>query len=165
MSANRFCPLLGEAHDAHEFDYSEDGAHYAGHCDGDDSPYAGGATLHLAAMTGNHEAACGAGPAALTTGNPDDVTCNRCSGRTLTFLLHKVLMTSEQADAWIYAMHLIGYGAHPDDAGRDIVKRDGSRLFTDEEADLYDARMDEAHNLCGDVYLMALDAFEGGQKR
>lgn len=46
VSANRFCPLLGEAHGPHEFDYSEDGAHYAGHCDGDQSPYAGGPTLH-----------------------------------------------------------------------------------------------------------------------
>lgn len=127
MSANRFCPLLGEAHGPHDFDWSDDGAHYAGHCDGDDSIYAGGPSVR-----------------------PE-----------LAALLVEPLATEVHATAWVYAMHFAGYGTHPDDSGRSIVTAGGARLFTDVEADLYDARMDEAHRLCGDVYLIALHAFEG----
>ena len=211
-------------------------------------------TMHLAADTGNHGPACGmTNPAALTTGNPDEVTCTDCraphthvnattytdaicaalakvgvtsyltttgggymaiavlhSGDqntdvlitdddgnlpvegqpvlvgvcdaerderitelaapsvqdiVLAVLLATPLHTSEAATQWVYAMHAIGYGTHPDDYGTTIVKADGTRLFTDEQAALLDARMAEAFHLAGDVYLIALDAFEGGAQR
>ena len=51
----------------------------------------------------------------------------------------------------------VGVGFHPDTRGADYVDADDNRVFTPDEAQLYDADVELAHKLCADVYWTALD--------
>jgi hypothetical protein len=74
-------------------------------------------------------------------------------------LLAKPLTTADEAEAWVHAMHKIGYGCHPDDSAETIVESDtGEPSFTEEQCPLYDARMGEAFDLLPDVYETSLEA-------
>jgi len=57
----------------------------------------------------------------------------------------------------------IGLGFHPDTPGNDYVTRDGTTLFTEEQASEYDLRIQQCFDVCNelglDFYGMALDYF------
>lgn len=114
--------------------------------------------------------------------NPPSYRCATCSTRAtvvmvplderdeheLGHLLERPLEDADAARAWLFGMHAIGYGAHPDDSGATLVR--GGRgplnmepLYTAEQAERYDERMGEAHELLDDVYAVSLEALEANQ--
>ena len=65
---------------------------------------------------------------------------------------------------WVrHVARVIGPGFHPDTPGVDYLKDDGERLFTDADAERYDAGMALALTVLGDrVYEIALGAITRG---
>ena len=57
----------------------------------------------------------------------------------------------------------IGLGFHPDTAGNDYVTQDGTMLFTEEQANEYNLKIQQCFDVCNelglDFYELALDYF------
>lgn len=68
-----------------------------------------------------------------------------------------MLTTKAEAECFIrLCVETIGSGFHPDTPAADYETPSGERLFDDEGAAYFDARIDEAFTLC-DPYTVALD--------
>jgi hypothetical protein len=97
------------------------------------------------------------------TADGDRVLIDWTTITPLQVLLSTPLTTPAEAEAWMRSMTALGYGTHPDDPAAEIIdSRTGEALFTDEQAPLHDARMEEVFALLSDPYDVALDAFGGG---
>jgi len=62
-----------------------------------------------------------------------------------------VVRTPEEARVFLgWCLTLLGRGFHPDDSFREYENRDGTLVFTNEDADRYDALMEQVVTLVGD---------------